>query len=631
MDAILLYQEAQGLSESCWPEHNLLFRYTSSSGEHGVIITITMAQPTEGDRASIIHCPPSPKIVPETFGDLLRRQSLQNGSRLLVYADHQARGLTFADAHHRSDGLAYGLSEMGIGKGDAVAVLMGNVVEYVELFFACAKIGALFTLANYGYSEGELQSVLRHCGAKALVMVARVGKNDYRDWVTRLRGAIPSLKHVVLVDAGGGSVAVPDDVVTSYESVVARGLRRISTSPGSLMPSVEPDDTLNLQFTSGSTGRPKAATLTHSNIYHAATLIGETIGLAPSDAVCLPVPLFHSFGLIIGLATVACWGASIILPSEMFDVAATLGSVARHRCTGIYGVTTMFVAEMAHANFRQYDMSSLNFAVIAGSAAPENLVRRIWDRFGISQTYSNWGLTESASICTMTRRGDSVEKLVHSSGSPFPGTSVKVVDPHTDRAVAWGRRGEIVLRGPQIQKGYYKDEIKTREAHKPSPEDGLVWFHTGDEGYLDQDGYVCITGRIKDMIIRGGENISPLEIEERLVAHPRVVQAAVIGVPDERYGEQIAAFLESSDIDGGGSNPALSTLPSDEELKAWVKQTLAVFKQPRYFWWLGADVGGLFHTWPKTGSGKLRKPDLRIIAAKLMEGESTRKKKASKL
>jgi long-chain acyl-CoA synthetase len=507
------------------------------------------------------------------------------------------------------------LAELGVCKGDPVAALMGNVTEYVELFFACAKLGALFTLANYGYAEGELHSVLSRCGARVLVMVAAVGRYDFRAWVPRLKAGIPSLQHVIVVDAGKGHVAGQ----LGYESIVAQG-----ASSRLLLPArheVNPDDILNLQFTSGSTGNPKAAALTHQNIHQAGVQIGATMGLQWSDKICLPVPLFHSFGFIIGLATVACWGASIVLPSELFDVEATIQSVQLNRCTGIYGVTTMFVAEMEHPRFSRYDMSSLQFALIAGSAAPESLVRRIWSRFGISTTYSNWGLTESASICTMTRRNDSLEKRVHTSGTLFPGFSAKIVDPVTNRVLPWGVKGEIVLRGPGIQKGYYKDEIKTNEAHKLSPEDQLIWFHTGDEGLLDPDGYFCITGRIKDMIIRGGENISPLEIEERLIAHPAVAQVAVIGVPDDRYGEQIAAFVEVS--------ASSSVKPSDEELRKWVRQKLAPFKQPKYFWWLGSRPE--FRVWPKTGSGKLRKPDLRVIASRLIEAESKRSLSRPKL
>lgn len=556
-------------------------------------------------RPSLIRVPSSPNVRRRTFGDLLRQQAVQHGSKLFVHSDHQSRSATYADVHLRSDALARGLWELGVRKGDPVAVLMGNVVEYVELFFACAKLGALFTLANYGYAEGELHSVLSRCGAKVLVMVAGVGRYEYRDWVSQLKQGVRSLQHILLVDAGRGHV--PGQL--TYESIIARGADSALDLPR-IGQGIDADDILNLQFTSGSTGNPKAAALTHQNIHQAGVLIGDTMGLQSSDKVCLPVPLFHSFGLIIGLATVACWGASIVLPSELFDVEATLRSVQLHRCTGIYGVTTMFVAEMAHPDFSRYDMSSLQFAIIAGSAAPASLVNRISSKFGISITYSNWGLTESASICTMTRKNDSLDKRVHTSGTLFPGFSAKIVDPSTDTVLPWGETGEIVLRGPGIQKGYYKDDIKTKEAHKVSREDQLTWFHTGDEGFFDPDGYFCITGRIKDMIIRGGENISPLEIEERLIEHPGVAQVAVIGVPDDRYGEQIAAFVEFS------GSP--SCQPSDEELRQWARQKLATFKQPKYFWWLGSHPE--FLGWPKTGSGKLRKPDLRLIASNLLRG-----------
>lgn len=269
----------------------------------------------------------------------------------------------------------------------------------------------------------------------------------------------------------------------------------------------------------------------------------------------------------------------------------------------------MFVAEMAHPNFSTYDLSTLRFAILAGSAVPETLMRKVWSAFGIMQTHTNWGLTESSSIVTMTRDTDTLHQRTITSGSLFPGFSGKIVDPATGLAMPRGQRGEIVLRGNGVQACYYGNDSKTAEAHRKSEEDGLEWFHTGDEGYFDDEGYFIITGRIKDMIIRGGENIAPLEIEERLVAHPSVAQASVIGVPDEKYGEQICAFLEMSQE---GNVPR----PSDQELRAWVRETLAQFKQPKFCIWLGSHAE--FEAWPKTASGKLRKPDLRVIARKIL-------------
>ncbi|OBT70776.1 hypothetical protein VF21_10141 [Pseudogymnoascus sp. 05NY08] len=551
---------------------------------------------------SIVHGPSQPCAIDKTFGNLLREQAQTNGNGLLVLSDHQNKSLTYSQADRRTDDLARGLAAMGVKKGDRVAVMMGNLVEYVELFFACAKLGALITLANYGYSERELHSVLSSCGTSVLVMVPGFDRYDYRPWILRLKSGIKSLEHVIMVngEADHGTHSIP------FEEVVLQGTKS-NLDLLAIEWTNNSDDILNLQFTSGSTGNPKASALTHRGVFNAGKLIGDTMYLKSYDRICTPVPLFHSFGVIIGLATAAARGASIILPSEVFNIEATLQSVGKNKCTGIYGVTTMFVSEMAHPNFSQYDMTTLRFAIVAGSAVPESLIRRIWAAFGITQTHTNWGLTESSSICTMKKDTDTMEKRTKTSGRLFPGFSAKIVDPVTNLIMQRGEKGEILLRGAGVQKCYYGDEDKTKEAHKISSEDGLEWFHSGDEGYIDREGYFCITGRIKDMIIRGGENIAPLEIEERLTTHPAIAQVSVIGVPDEKYGEQIAAFVEWS---GNGR------VPTDVELRNWVRETLAQFKQPKYIWWLGSRKE--FQVWPKTQSGKLRKPDLRIIGNRIL-------------
>ena len=255
---------------------------------------------------------------------------------------------------------------------------------------------------------------------------------------------------------------------------------------------------------------------------NAGRLIGDIMYLKASDRICLPVPLFHSFGLIIGLATVCVHGASIVLPSNKFDAMSMLMCIPKYKCTGLYGVTTMFVTLMGLPKFKDHDLSSLRFAILAGSAVPEDLMRRVWEKFGITQTHTNWGLTESSSICTMARDTNTIYQRTITSGRLFPGFLAKIVDTITTAAVPRGEQGEIVLRGPGIRECYYANKIKTEEAHRKSIEDGLVWFHTGDKGFIDPNGYFVITGRIKDMIIRGGENIAPLEIEGSLAAHPAI-------------------------------------------------------------------------------------------------------------
>ncbi|KAH8662440.1 hypothetical protein BX600DRAFT_382422 [Xylariales sp. PMI_506] len=555
--------------------------------------------------ASIVHGPAQPRAIEKTFGCLLREQTNLRPSSLLVASDHQQKSLTYKEANARSDDLARGLASLQAKTGDRIAILMGNETEYVESFFACTKLGAPIVLANYAYSEQELNSVLSSCGTSILIMVPGFDRYDYRGWLPNLRKNIPSLKHIIMVQGDASTKKYSLD----YEDVIKRG-KSYNLDLVALDAGLSPRDTMNLQFTSGSTGLPKASALTHTGIYNAGRFIGNTMYLKAGDRICLPVPLFHSFGLIIGVATAAAHGASIVLPDNKFNIKATLACIPKYKCTGLYGVTTMFVAEMADPDFQKYDLSTLRFAILAGSAVPETLMRKVWAAFGITQTHTNWGLTETSSIATMTRDTDTIHQRTISSGSLFPGFSARIVDPQTGLGVARGEKGEIVMRGQGVQNCYYGNEKKTAEAHQVLPEDGLEWFFTGDEGYIDDDGYFIITGRIKDMIIRGGENIAPLEIEERLVAHPTVAQAAVIGVPDAKYGEQICAFIERSEV-------IASSTPTDEELRAWVRETLARFKQPKYIIWVGShpDIG----EWPKTGSGKIRKPDLRLIAARILK------------
>ncbi|RMZ83432.1 hypothetical protein DV737_g1594, partial [Chaetothyriales sp. CBS 132003] len=514
---------------------------------------------------SLVHGPSQPGIIEKTFGQLLREQASQHPKDLLVASEHQNKSFTYSEMNSRTDDLARGLLEIGVQRGQPVAILMGNEIEYIETFFACTKIGCPIALANYGYTEDEFVSVLRSCKTSALIMIPGFDKYHFRSWLPNIKVNIPSVKNIIMVhgDQGDFKFALP------YDKVIERGSR----SSIDLIQHGEtliPTDIMNLQFTSGSTGLPKASALTHRGIMNAGRFIGDTMYLKASDRICLPVPLFHSFGLIIGLATVSVHGASIILPSNKFDAKATLACIPKYRCTGLYGVTTMFVTLMSLPDFKNYDCNSLRFAIIAGSAVPEDLMRKVWAGFGITQTHTNWGLTESSSICTMTKDTDSIPKRTVTSGRLFPGFSAKIVDPVTTAAVPRGEQGEIVLRGYGIQKCYYANEKKTIEAHRKSIEDGLIWFHTGDKGYIDADGYFVITGRIKDMIIRGGENIAPLEIEERLTAHPAIAQSSVIGYPDERYGEAVCAFVEQS------TSTTDAARPSDEELRAWsILQILA--------------------------------------------------------
>ncbi|KAL2203668.1 acetyl-CoA synthetase-like protein [Sarocladium strictum] len=568
---------------------------------------------TSRNNGAVVHGPAQPVEVEKTFAILAREQAANHGNRLLVTSEHQQRSLTYAQADERSDALALGLLALGVEKGDNVAILMGNEVEYIETFLACVKIGTPITLTNYAYTETELHSVLSSCGATALIMVSQFDNYDYRSWMPRLHKSIRGLKHVLVVHDDTPVKATAgfhpyEEVVASGSISAAQYLARLRE----LEKEHHHREIMNLQFTSGSTGLPKASALTHRGVYNAGIHMGAYMHLTSEDVICLPVPLFHAFGLVMGVCVAMIAGASVVLPDNKFNPEATLVSIQKHKCTGIYGVTTMFISEMSVPDFASYDFSSLRFALTAGSAFPEALLRKIKTSFDIQDMHSTWGLTEASSVMTMTKRSDPLHKNTESSGRIFPGAVGKIVNPATGKAARRGERGEIVLRSGRVQDSYYNNTIKTAEAHRVTDDDGLTWLFTGDEGFIDVDGYFVITGRIKEMIIRGGENIMPPEIEQRLVAHPSIAQAAVVGVPDERYGEEICAFVEASE----GPEGRPEARPSVEQLKEWVREVMAPFKRAKYVIWLGSCPE--FMVWPKTASGKLRKPDLRLIASKLL-------------
>ncbi|KAJ9644334.1 hypothetical protein H2204_001686 [Knufia peltigerae] len=492
----------------------------------------------------------------------------------------------------------------------------------MEIFFACAKLGAYATLINYAASASELNAALLSTSPKMLFTTLTTSRYDYISMLNGLTDRVSSLEHIIILeDISGTPYHTSERGFLSYQE-----LFHSSTSTATDMDKIERNvkcaSILNLQFTSGSTGSPKAAALTHHGMVNSARFIGIQMNLKPTDRIVIPVPLFHAFGLIIGVCTAFVHGASAVLPSEYFDAGATLSAVDRFQCTGLYGVTTMFVDEMSHPLFTSTKRTSLRFGIMAGSAMHEELLNRVMTSFPIPELYTNWGMTELSSIATMTVTDDSMEKMLKTAGKLLPHFEAKIVEPNTGRTLPWGQRGEIVVSGFGVMHSYYGNEIQTRNTIRTHPEDLLPgqlglddngcprrWMHTGDEGYLDDDGYFVITGRIKDLIIRGGENISPMEIEARLYEHPLVKQAVVFGVPSGRYGEEVAAMLELED--------KCVERPSDKEIKSWVRESLSRYKVPVHIWWLGDKGLGIPTEWPKTTNGKLRKADIRAIG----EGE----------
>ncbi|KAG0649431.1 Acyl-ligase sidI [Hyphodiscus hymeniophilus] len=512
---------------------------------------LTLVEQTH--RLSVIRGPSHPPLTNLTFGELTRRQSQKHAERVAVISQHQNDVITYSQLHKRSDDLAKGMLAMGIKRQDRVAVLLGNRSEYVY-------IGAVITLLNYAYSHTEILSAL-----------STTSKSHHLDW-------------------------------------------------DSLEKTLSDTDILNLQFTSGSTGAPKAAALTHHGMMNCARYIGMNMDIRREDKVVIPVPLFHAFGFIIGLCTNLVQGAATVLPSEYFDAALTLRAVEKYHCTGLYGVTTMFIDQLSHPDFSRTQRSSLRFGLMAGSAMPEELLMRVTTRFPIPNIYTNWGMTELSSIATMTSASDPISKKQKTAGKLLPNLTAKIVAPNTGTVLPWGTRGEIVVSGFSVMHSYFEDVDRTVSTIRHHAEDSELdisdnarprrWMHTGDEGYIDEDGYLVVTGRIKDLIIRGGENIAPLEIEARLFEHPAIKQACVFGIPNERYGEVVAAFLELEDG---------MTRPSNEEIREWVRGTLSRFKVPVRTWWLGDVKSGCPLEWPKTANGKVRKKDIREIGEKLAQ------------
>ena len=386
---------------------------------------------------------------------------------------------------------------------------------------------------------------------------------------------------------------------------------------------ISPHDMVNVQFTSGSTGLPKMVSLSHYNIMNCGRYIAQQTRMLAEDRICLPVPLFHSFGMIVGISSSTVCGSTLVLPHEIYNAKKTLECIQEYKCTAVYGVPTMFVTEMADKDFNKYDRSTIKFGVIAGAAMPPELLRRIVNVFPVPRLYTCWGMTELSSFVTMMHETDPYEKRINTAGRLFPHFIGKIVKPNTGEVLPWGEKGEIVASGYGQMLEYLNNKEKTEESLRYHEEDlqpggvgglgdGTVlrrWMHTGDEGFLDPEGYFVISGRIKDLVIRGGENISPMEIEDRLIEHDAISQASIVGVPDEKYGEELGAFLELRE---GQSKP------SDDDLRAFVREKLARFKAPRYFWWLGGDNDKVPTAWPQTTSGKISKPDLREVLKSLL-------------
>jgi len=537
--------------------------------------------------------------------DLVRERRPEEEA--LVYADRDLR-YTYAEFGDVVEDCARALMALGIEKGDHVAVWGQNVPEWVTLQFATGKIGGVLVTINPAYKSHELKYVLEQSDAAALFLTEGTKGADFlrilQDAVPEIADSedaslsadgLPFLENVVLMGAGP-----PEDLpVMGFGEFLKRGSEVPAEALRGRQDSLDAEDVINMQYTSGTTGFPKGVQLTHTNIVKNAFYIGECMKLGPDDRVCIPVPFFHCFGCVLGTLNVVTHEGTMV-PVESFDAETVLQAVDRERCTALLGVPTMFIAELEHPDFENYDTSSLRTGIMAGSPCPMEVMKKVVDVMGASEITIAYGQTESSPVITQTRTDDPLERRVSTVGRKLPDVEVKIVDVDTGEEVGPDEQGDLCTRGYHVMRGYYKMDDRTSEVI-----DDEGWLHTGDLAIMDEDGYVRITGRAKDMIIRGGENIYPREIEEFLYSHPDVSDVQVYGVPHEKYGEQVAAAVkvrQDSEL-------------TAEDIKEYCRESIAYYKVPEYV--------DFVEEYPMTASGKIQKYKLREAAVDRLGRQGT--------
>ncbi len=495
------------------------------------------------------------------------------------------------------DRLAKGLVALGAGRGTRVGIWATNSVEWVLLQIASARVGAVLVNINPAYRSGELEHAMTAAEVKCLFLMPSFRRSHYVEMARELCpevessspdalrcARLPELRHLVVFDPANPAVQRPAPGFLTWPEVLARGARITDAELTERAESLEADDPINIQFTSGTTGFAKPVILSHHNLLNNAFFVAEELDFSNRDRLCVPVPFYHCFGMV--LSNLACFshGSTLVIPAPHFDPAATLETVEQERCTALHGVPTMFVAELELANFDSYDLSSLRTGIMAGAPCPPELMRQVISKMGCREILIAYGQTEASPVTHITRSTDSFERRVESVGTNLPHQEAKVVDPQTGATAPTGVQGELCFRGYHVMRGYFGDDAATRRAI-----DETGWLHSGDLGVMDEDGYVRITGRLKEMIIRGGENIYPAEIEAYLSTHPKIVQAAVFGIPDEKMGEEVGAWIQLGE----------DQTAEVEELRAWAAEKLAHFKVPRHL--------RIVEDFPMTVTGKIQK------------------------
>ncbi|WP_460956786.1 AMP-binding protein [Parasphingorhabdus pacifica] len=524
-------------------------------------------------------------LLGDTIGANLDRTAGRVGDRDALVEYSSGRRWTYREFVADVDALALGLLGEGIGKGDRVGVWAPNRAEWTVVQYATAKIGAILVNINPSYRVHELEFVLNQAGVRMLVSARSFKNSDYVKMIDEVRPKCPALERVLFLGD------------TDWDAVLDAGRRSDPERLTEAMAGLSADDPINVQYTSGTTGFPKGATLSHHNILNNGFFVGELCGYTERDRVAIVPPFYHCFGMVMGNLACTSHGSAMVIPSEGFEAEAALSAVAAERCTSLYGVPTMFIAELDHPEFDNFDLGSLRTGIMAGSPCPVEVMKQVIDRLGMSEVAICYGMTETSPVSMQTRADDSVERRVSTVGRVGPHLEVKIVDPVTGLTVPRGEAGELCTRGYSVMLGYWEQPDKTAEVI-----DAARWMHSGDLAVMDEHGYVSITGRIKDMVIRGGENIYPREIEEFLYTHPDVLDAQVIGVPDPRYGEELMAWLRLRE-----GAPEMTA----EMLREFCRGKLAHYKIPRYV--------HVVDEFPMTVTGKVRKVEMREQAKRFLD------------
>ena len=539
---------------------------------------------------SYVHGASDKQLIGQTIGRFFDDACARHAEREALVVRHQNVRLTYAQLKSRVDALACGLMRLGLEPGERIGIWSQNNMEWALTQFASAKAGLVLVNINPAYRRSELEYALNKVGCRALVLSPAFKTSNYLEMIADLAPELghcepgllrshrlPSLEMVIRMGADKSPGMI------NFDDLLRAPSREELTALAVLSEKLQFDDPINIQFTSGTTGHPKGATLSHHNILNNGFFVGEAIKLVAGDRLCIPVPLYHCFGMVMGNLGCLTHGATMVYPAEAFEPLAVLETVAQEKCTGLYGVPTMFIAALDHPCFADFDLSSLRTGIMAGSPCPIEVMKRVIGKMNMAEVTIAYGMTETSPVSFQSGTDDPIDRRVSTVGRVQPHLEVKIVD-NEGRIVPRGQSGELCTRGYSVMLGYWDDEAKTKEAI-----DAGGWMHTGDLAVIDYEGYCNIVGRIKDMVIRGGENIYPREIEEFLYAHPKVLDVQVVGIPDQRFGEELCAWIILRE----------GERLSEDEVREYCKGQIAHYKIPRYIRFVDS--------FPMTVTGKIQK------------------------